>query len=155
VTLGHAALVKGKQAHDKTGGAKAALRAVAGHHGLLRRVQAAIKRSQVFHGPQCQAVYRMRHLDAAVDRLGVQLARSQLAHHHGAGAAVAFAAALFGAGAMQVFAQHFQQGARGRDRFKRVDGATFEKSNRLADKRLVICLCVHQTRPMCLKMVQG
>jgi hypothetical protein len=38
-----------------------------------------------------------------------------LAQHHGAGAAVAFAAAFLGAGAVQVFAQHFQQRAVGRD----------------------------------------
>jgi hypothetical protein len=36
-----------------------------------------------------------------------------LAQHHGAGAAVAFATAFLGAGAVQVFAQHFQQRAVG------------------------------------------
>jgi len=56
----------------------------------------------------------VRQPNAAVDGLVLQLGlplrvHHALAQHHGASAAVAFAAAFFGARAMQVFAQYFQQ----------------------------------------------
>ena len=53
----------------------------------------------------------MGELDAAVYRLGAKLAINRFAHHHGTGTAVAFVAAFFGAGAVQVFPQNLQQGS--------------------------------------------
>ena len=105
--------VETKQAHHKAGGAEAALRTVALQHGLLGRVQCAVCGLQVFHRPQRQPVHRMRHADAAIDGLQFQLAVFLFTDDHGAGPAVAFAAALLGAGAVQVFAQQVEQGAVG------------------------------------------
>ena len=120
LALRHMVLVHAKQAHDKAGRAKAALRAVALHHRLLRRMQRtggpALQQRvgrQVFHGPQGQPLHRMGHAYAAVDGLEAQRTTLGLAQNHGAGAAVAFAAAFLGAGAAQVFAQQLQQGAGG------------------------------------------
>ena len=120
MAVGHVVLVHAKQAHDKAGRAKAALRAVALHHRFLRRMQRAggpalqqgVGR-QVFHGPKGQPLHRMGHAYAAVDGLEAQRTTLGLAQNHGAGAAVAFAAAFLGAGAAQVFAQQLQQGAGG------------------------------------------
>ena len=112
--LGHMVLVHAKQAHHKTGCAKTALAGVTLHHGPLRRVQAAIRRQQILRGPQRLALDGMRQPDAAVHRAVLQAATVVLAQHHSAGAAIALVAALFGVGAMQVLAQHLQQGAVGR-----------------------------------------
>ncbi len=69
---------------------------------------------EVFRRPQRHPVNRMGQADAAVDGAVAHLAVAiSLAQHHGAGAAVALAAALLGAGAAQVLAQHLQQGAVG------------------------------------------
>ena len=80
---------------------------------LLDGVQRAVGGGEVFHRPQRQPVDGVRHADAAVDRAVTKVAVSGLAQHHGAGTAVAFAAAFLGAGAAQVFAQHLQQGSVG------------------------------------------
>jgi hypothetical protein len=53
----------------------------------------------------------MGQADAGIDGAVFDAPAYRLAQHHGAGAAVAFAAALLGPGAAQVLAQHFQQGA--------------------------------------------
>ena len=115
LTLGGVVLVHAKQTHHKARRAKAALAAVALHQGFLGGVQGAVGCGQVFGGPQCQAVDRMRQADATVHSLVVHLTVHHFAQHHGAGAAVALVAAFFGAGAVQVFAQHLQQGAGGGD----------------------------------------
>ena len=80
-------------------------------------MQGATLGGQILHGPQGQAVDRVREADAAVDGTPGQgpwcaLGR-WLGDHHGAGAAVALAAALFGAAGVQVFPQQVQQGAVG------------------------------------------
>ena len=54
-----------------------------------------------------------------------------LGQHDGAGAAVAFAAALLGAGAGQVFAQQVEQGAVGGDVVQGLDGAAADESDGL------------------------
>ena len=84
------AVVEVVQTHDKPRGAKTALRSVVVHHGLLHRMQLAVGR-QIAGGGDLQAVGRMRHADAAVDRVGI-FARAQ---HHGASAAVARGATFF------------------------------------------------------------
>ncbi len=71
---------------------------------------------QVLHRPQRHAIDGMGQPDAAVDGFVTQLRRAirvlhALADDHGAGPAVPFATAFFGAGAMQVLSQHFQQRA--------------------------------------------
>ena len=58
-------------------------------------------------------------------------AASGVAQHDGAGAAVAFAAAFLGAGAVQIFAQHFQQCAVGRNVVQRDAFAAAHESQRL------------------------
>ncbi|MCY1365845.1 hypothetical protein D9M69_527160 [compost metagenome] len=68
---------------------------------------------KVFGGEHRHAIHRVGQPDAAVDGPVAQLAVHRFAQHHGAGTAVAFAAALFGRGEVQVLAQHLQQGAVG------------------------------------------
>ena len=63
---------------------------------------------QVFARPQGLAIDGMRQADAGVDGAVGHAVAIGLAEHHGAGAAVAFAAALLGAGVAQVLAQHLQ-----------------------------------------------
>ncbi|MPM83571.1 hypothetical protein SDC9_130635 [bioreactor metagenome] len=120
LALADMVLVHAEHAHHKAGRAEAALRSVAVHHGLLRGVQSACAGHggvdqrvfrQVFHGPQRHAVDGVGQADATVDGLVVHGAIAHAAQHHGAGAAVALAAAFLGAGAAEVFAQHFQQRA--------------------------------------------
>jgi hypothetical protein len=80
---------------------------VAVHHGLLHRVQAAIGALQAFHGFDRLAIQGRQQMDAAVDGAVIHpLASSvELAHHDHASAAIAFGAALLGAGALQLLAQ--------------------------------------------------
>ena len=78
-------------------------------HRLLRRVQTAVGACQVLHRPERHGVDRVRESDAAVDRAIADLPVLQLAEHHRAGAAVAPGAALFGSGAVQIFAQQLEQ----------------------------------------------
>ena len=106
-------LVGGKQAHHKPRRAKAALAAMAAHQAGLHWVQLAVGRCNVFSGVNRHALHRMREPDAAVDGAVGELAVHRFADHHGAGAAVALAAALLGGGELQVLAQHLQQGAVG------------------------------------------
>ena len=123
-------LVHAEHAHHKTRRAETALRTVAVDHGLLRGMQIGVRSiarggrrgglnqrilCQIFHRPQRHAVDRVGQANAAVDRLVVQFAIALLSEHDGAGAAVAFAAAFLGAGAVQVFTQHVQQGTVGRN----------------------------------------
>ena len=111
--LALAILVQAKQAHHKAGCAEATLRAVAGEHGLLRRVWLSILFGHIFNSPQRFAMNRMRQLDAAINGAGLQLPIYRFTNHYGTRTAVALVAAFFGAGAVQVFAQYFQQGAVG------------------------------------------
>jgi hypothetical protein len=129
LALADAVLVHAEQAHHEAGGAEAALRPVAPDHGLLRRVQAAVGAGEVFDGPQRQAVDRVGQADAAVDRAVLQPVGRGLAQHDGAGAAVAFTAALLGAGAGQVLAQQVEQGAVGRDIAQRDNLAAADESD--------------------------
>ena len=55
----------------------------------------------------------MRQPDAAVDRTKAQLAIMLVTQYHRAGTAITLVATLFGVGAAQVFAQHFQKCAAG------------------------------------------
>ena len=109
------ALVAGPQRHHETGGAEAALRAVAVDQRTLHRVQFVtpprVRRPnllQVFDREQRLAVQRGQKLDAGVHRLQRKPARTGLAgfaDHHRAGTTVAFVAAFLGAGAALVLAQ--------------------------------------------------
>jgi len=91
---------------------------------LVRRIaardaiRAAGLRLQVLDGEQRLAMERRQELDAGIDRLQPQSADHvvggpavdgirgcELAHHHRAGAAIAFVAALLGAGAAGILAQ--------------------------------------------------
>ena len=129
-------LVGRPQRHHNAGRAKAALRAMAVHHGLLHGVQILSRRLastgalacplgralafEIFHREQRLAMQAWQKLDAgvdglqlqAVDRLGITRL-SQLANHHSAGAAVPFVAAFLGACAVRIFAQPLQHGAGG------------------------------------------
>ena len=105
-------LVHGKQAHDEAGRAKAALRGMAVHQGLLHRVQGARRlpggleqgvAGEVFDCPQCQTIDGMGQGDAAVDGPVGQALPGGFGQHHGAGAAVALAAAFLGPSASEVF----------------------------------------------------
>jgi hypothetical protein len=112
-------LVHAEQAHDEARRAEAALAAVALHQGFLAGMQvggcARLERGgrQVFGREHRHAGHRVRQPDAAVDGLVLQLPVDGLRQHHGAGTAVAFAAALLGGTEVQVLAQHLQQGAVG------------------------------------------
>ena len=129
-------LVGGGQGHHEARGAEAALRAVAVDHGLLHRVR-RVGAAQVLHRQQRLAVQRGQEADAAVDRPQPQAAHAhagggagrgrglkaavgrggrrrrfgQFGDDHGAGAAVAFAAAFLRAGAAGVLAQPVEHGA--------------------------------------------
>ena len=111
LALRGAALVQCKQAHDKAGRAKAALRTMALDHGLLHRVQRAVGPGQVGGGPQRHTVDGLGRLDTAVDSAVLQTAIDGLSHHHSAGPAVACGAAFFGGRQAQVLPQQVQQGA--------------------------------------------
>ena len=99
------ALVQVVQRHDKTRGAKTALRGVVVDHGLLHRVELTLGR-QVAGGGDCHTVRRMRHANATVDRVALRA----VAQVHGASAAIASGATFFDIGGMQCFTQQVQQG---------------------------------------------
>ncbi|MNZ99989.1 hypothetical protein D3C78_1193340 [compost metagenome] len=115
-----AVLLQGKQRHDKTGGAEAALRAVAVGHGLLHAVQLALM-FETFDADQLLAVQRRNkgqaRVQAAVaDLLAAVVALGQFADHHRAGTTIAAGAAFLGTGLAQVLAQvlqHCQVGIQG------------------------------------------
>jgi hypothetical protein len=94
--LRQGALVKRKQAHDKTGRAKTALRAVAIHQAALHRVQLSVGLGQVSGSPQGPSVDGVGGLDATVDGPVLQLIPHRLGHHHRASATVTRSAAFFG-----------------------------------------------------------
>ena len=104
--LAYLVLVHAKQTHGKTGGAKAALRGVVVAQRSLNRVGRAISLCEVLCRPNCHAMHRVRHANAAVDGFVANTVFTGLANHHGAGTAVAFATAFFGVASVQVFAQH-------------------------------------------------
>ena len=110
----------------------------------------ALGARQVLHRPQGQAIERMGHVDAAIDRPGVQLAAAQLAQHHGAGTTIALAAALFGAGLVQILAQNLQDGALGRHIVQGAQAAGLYKSNRLG-----LCLGLGHEKVRYLRQMQG
>ena len=80
--------------------AKAALAAVIVDHGLLHRMQAAIRCREPFDGGDGFAIDLGQEQDAAVQR-AVALV---VADHDGTGTAIAFVAAFLGAGQMSGFA---------------------------------------------------
>jgi hypothetical protein len=92
-----ARLIEREQAHDEARRAEAALRAVIVDHRLLHGVEGAALGRQVVDRHHVGAVGHAGHQDAAVDGLVDHLAVDQPAERHGAGAAVAFGAALLGA----------------------------------------------------------
>ena len=110
-TLRQSALVQRKQAHDKTGRAKTALRAVAIHQAALHRVQLSVGLGQVSGSPQGPSVDGVGGLDATVDGPVLQLIPHRLGHHHRASATVTRSAAFFGGAQAQVFTHQVQQGA--------------------------------------------
>ena len=95
-------------------------------------MQRAVGGAQVFDGEERFAVERRQELDAGVDRFERERAlRVELADDHRAGAAVAFSAAFLGAGAMPVFAQMLEHGARCGDARDLVDGPLAIKADGL------------------------
>ena len=112
-TLADMVLVHAEHAHDKARCAKAALRAMAVHHRLLRRVQRPVVCCQVFHRPQRHAVDGMGKAYATIDGAVPELAVNNFPKHHRTGAAIALVATLLGAGLAQVLAQDFQKGPGG------------------------------------------
>ena len=102
------------------------------HHRLLHGMQAAVRLLQILDRQQCAAIEGGQEPDAGIDRLEGQLTALKLAHDHGAGAAIALGAAFLGAGAMQVFAQMLQHGARRRHAFHAVDRAAVVELDRLS-----------------------
>ena len=96
--------------HHKPRRAKSALRAVIGDHCGLHRMGGAIGGSQPFDGADRFAVQLRQEQDAGVQRAGTL----SVCHHHGAGTAIAFVAAFFGAGQGAFLAQPIQQGLRRR-----------------------------------------
>ena len=107
-------VVVSKQAHDDAGRAEAALRAVVARHRRLHRMQDAVI-GEVLDRDQLGAIHLADQRDAGIDRL-VDQAAVALAHQNdGAGAAVAFRAAFFGAGGALLEAQPVEHGgARGK-----------------------------------------
>jgi hypothetical protein len=104
-------------ADDEAGRAEAALRPVMLDHGLLHRVQLAIGTGEAFDRAQRAAVELRQEEDAGVQRT----AALRVGHHHGAGTAVAFVAALLGAGQAAAIAQPVEQ----RGRRRRIDSLRF------------------------------
>ena len=93
-------LEQGQARHDHAGGAVAALHGIGFDERLLQRMQPAVS-LQTFDRLDC-LVGRDAHLrDARPDRLAV--------NEHGAGTALAFAAAVLAAGQIQVAAEHVEK----------------------------------------------
>ena len=98
------ALEQRDRRQDHTGHAVAALHRVFLDEGFLDRVQFPVLR-QALDGFDV-AAFDLRNLClAGSNRIAVE--------QHGAGAALAFAAAVFGSREVQVLAQHLEQGAPG------------------------------------------
>ena len=73
----------------------------------------------------------MGQTNTAVDRTGLQFPVALLSDDNGTGTAITFAATFFGSGAMQVFAQDFEQGPARRHVVQSDGFAVFYKSNGL------------------------
>ena len=149
------ALVAGGQRHHEARRAEAALRAVAVDHRALHRVQRVgtgrmrpAHRFEVLDREQRLAVERGQEADAGVDRPQAQAADQggcgrrrcgvgQLGHDHGAGAAVALAAAFLGAGAARVLAQPVEHAACRCDAFHAGDLPAVHEADRSGVHRLV------------------
>ena len=110
----------GNHRDDKTGGAKAALRAVMGHHCGLHGVGCAIGGGQPFDGADRFAVQLRQEQDAGVQCMWAITIR----HHHSAGTAIAFVAAFFGAGQGAFVTQPIQQSLR-RRHIRKATGVPF------------------------------
>ena len=67
-------------------------------HGLLHRMQGAVRARQILDGQQLLAVEGGEELDAGIDGAISEALARDLAQHHGAGAAIALGAAFLGAG---------------------------------------------------------
>ncbi len=110
LVIGCAVAVRRGHRHHKTGGAKATLAAVVIDQRLLHRVQGAIGGGKPFDGGDRCALQLRQKQDAGVEGAGALV----IMYHDGAGTAVAFVAALFGAGQGAAFAQILQQCCGGR-----------------------------------------
>ena len=129
-------LIAGPQRHDDARRAKAALRTMAVHHGLLHGVQRLRDRLartgglactldmtlvlEVFYREQGLAMQAGQKLNAGVDGLQLQAidglritGLGQLADDHRAGAAIAFVATFLGARAVRILTQPLQHRAGG------------------------------------------
>ncbi len=99
------ALVKREQRHDEARRAEAALRAVVLDHRELHGMQRAVLLGEVLDRHHLAAVHLSEQHDAGVDRLVHQLAVAHTAERDRAGAAIALATALLGAGGALALAQ--------------------------------------------------
>ncbi|MNC30261.1 hypothetical protein D3C75_785410 [compost metagenome] len=106
-----AALLQGKQRHDETRCAEAALAAVAVGHRLLHAMQMP-RLTEILDGDQLLAVQGGHEGQAGVQAAIAQPravgGRVRLGDHHGAGTAVARRTALLGAAAAEMAAQVFE-----------------------------------------------
>ena len=87
-------MIGGEQAHDDARGAETALRAVQVDHRLLHRVQ-RVALGQILDRDEFDPVKLAEQQNAGVDRFVAQPPALQARQDDGAGAAIAFAAALF------------------------------------------------------------
>ena len=86
-----ALLQHARHRHDKTGRAKAALRAVTVDHGLLHGTELAVG-GKALDRDDVRAVQLEHKLDTGVDALVLEASVAQATDQHGTGATVAFAA---------------------------------------------------------------
>ena len=98
-----------EQAHHDARRAKAALRAMQTRHRLLHRMQHAVF-GEILDRDQFGAVELAEQRDARIDRLVSQAAIALAHDDDGAGAAIAFRAAFFGAGRSLLQTQPVQHG---------------------------------------------
>ena len=87
-------MIGGEQAHDDARGAEAALRAVQLDHRLLHRVK-RVTVGEILDRDEFDAIKLAEQQNAGVDRFVAQPAALETRQDDGAGAAIAFAAALF------------------------------------------------------------
>src|SRR5206468_4063784 len=109
------ARIKLEQRHHEARRAEAALRTVARHHRLLRRMQRSIALPQAFDREERLAVEHRNELQTGVYRAGPDFVAVELGDDDGACTAVAFGTAFLGTGAAQVFAKIVE------DRLRRFD----------------------------------
>ena len=108
-----AAVVEGEHRHHEARRAEPALGAIRVDERLLHRVERAVRGREPIDGEHLGAVELRHQHEAGVDRLVSQLAAVFPPDHDGAGAAIAFRAALFRAGQPRIEPQPVEHG-RGR-----------------------------------------